>query len=245
MVTPNASPQVFDAIVLAAGNGDRFASPQSQSKLLYPVLGVPLIARTLRTVASSGIRVAHVVLGFQAEQVRAAAEASFAGLTLRFCLNPHWRQENGLSVLAARGRLGNRCFALLMGDHVFRPESLAALLSAPRAPGESLLAVDPRPVPAAVAMEATKVRLARGRVAAIGKDLNPFDAIDTGLFVCDGAIFTGIEEACRDGDTSLTGGVRRLAAQGFVRGLNIAAPWWDIDRVEDVAIAEALLANQG
>ncbi len=242
---PKPSPRVYEAIVLAAGNGDRFDSQESQSKLLYPVLGIPLIARTLRTMASSGIRAAHVVLGFQAERVRAAAEASFAGLALRFYLNPHWRQENGLSVLAASNGLGNRRFALLMGDHVFRPESLAAMLSAQTASGETLLAIDRRPTPEEVAMEATKVRLVGDRVAAIGKDLDSYDAIDTGLFVCDDAIFTGIEEACREGDTSLTGGVRRLAARGFVRGIDIAAPWWDIDRVEDVAIAETLLADAG
>jgi CTP:molybdopterin cytidylyltransferase MocA len=37
---------VDKALVLAAGNGDRFRNPTRESKLLQPVLGRPLIIRT-------------------------------------------------------------------------------------------------------------------------------------------------------------------------------------------------------
>src|SRR5262245_39605283 len=42
---------VRDAVVLAAGNGDRFRNGARQSKLLQPVLGQTLILRTLETAA--------------------------------------------------------------------------------------------------------------------------------------------------------------------------------------------------
>jgi CTP:molybdopterin cytidylyltransferase MocA len=40
---------VRTALVLAAGNGDRFKNPTRESKLLQPVLGRPLIIRTIET----------------------------------------------------------------------------------------------------------------------------------------------------------------------------------------------------
>ena len=55
-----------DAVVLAAGNGDRFKSSLHHSKLLHPVLGQPLIVRTLETAAAAGIPTLNVVLGYEA-----------------------------------------------------------------------------------------------------------------------------------------------------------------------------------
>ena len=46
---------VRTALVLAAGNGDRFVNGSRESKLLQPVLGEPLILRTLRTAVEAGI----------------------------------------------------------------------------------------------------------------------------------------------------------------------------------------------
>jgi CTP:molybdopterin cytidylyltransferase MocA len=47
------------------------------------------------------------------------------------------------------------------------------------------------------------------------------------------------------GDTTLSGGIRQLAARGLMRGVNVgAATWWDIDTAEDLAKAETLLASR-
>ena len=238
--------RVSEAVVLAAGDGDRFATGGHGPKLLYPIRGVPLIARTLRTLAASGIDVVHLVLGFEAERVRAEAAAAAAhldGLNLQFNFNAHWRQENGLSVLAARNGVASCRFAIIMGDHVFDPQSLAILLKASAQPGESLLAIDRLPSQAVQATEATRVRLDDDLVTGIGKEISPYDALDTGLFVCDRAIFEAIEQACANSDTSLTGGVQKLAAQRKLRGLDIAGPWWDVDCIEDVAAAETMLGQ--
>jgi choline kinase len=54
---------------------------------------------------------------------------------------------------------------------------------------ESLLAIDRNWATAAQAAEATKVRLQGDRITAIGKQVDPFDAIDTGVFVFSPAIF--------------------------------------------------------
>jgi choline kinase len=235
-----------DALVLAAGNGDRFQNGTRQSKLLQPFLGQPLILRTLDTARQAGIMSFEVVLGYQADRVRAVIERGIpAGVTVHFTYNPDWHLENGLSVLAARARLDDRRFALLMGDHLFESRVLSGLLQ--RTPGtdESLLAVDSRPANPLVAAEATKVRMDGSRIVAIGKNLDRYDALDTGLFVCAPALFDALEDARASGDTTLSGGIRQLAGLGLMFGVDVGdATWYDIDTIADLQGAETLLGAQ-
>lgn len=234
---------VSRAVILAAGNGDRFHLPTHDSKLLQPLLGQPILLRTLAAAHEAGIRTMTVVLGYQADRVRALAEAGApAGVAIEFVVNPEWQLENGVSALAARASVGEDRFALLMGDHVFEPPVLQRMLRLEVEPGESLLAIDARPATPGQADEATKVRRAGSRIVAIGKDLTEFDALDTGVFVFSPALFPALEEARALGDTTLSGGVRRLAARGLMRGVEIGdATWCDIDTISDLAAAEAAL----
>src|SRR5688572_2590656 len=234
------------ALVLAAGNGDRFHNGTHQSKLLQPVLGHPLILRTLETARDAGITGFEVVLGYQADAVRAAIERHPpAGAAIHFSYNEDWRLENGVSVLAARARLAGRRFALLMGDHLFEARVLTRLLLFEARDGESLLAVDSRTHEPEVAAEATKVRLAGDRIVAIGKDLAEYDALDTGLFVCSPDLVAAPDASRAGGDTTLTGGIRRLAARGRMRAVDIGdATWHDIDTMADLETAESLLGAQ-
>jgi len=239
-----AAAAVHDALVLAAGNGDRFKNGSPESKLLQPVLGRPLILRTLHTARLAGIGTAHVVLGYRPERVRALIEQADLPLRVVFHYNPDWHLENGVSVLAARYALAGRRFAVLMGDHLFEPSTLRRLRHAPVDPGESILAVDARPAPPAIVAEATKVQLEGSYVRAIGKTLTRHDALDTGVFVCDPSIFAALDESIREGDTTLSGGIRRLAARGAMRAIALVdTPWFDIDTVEDLEAAEARLQS--
>ena len=237
---------VRDALVLAAGNGDRFNTGSRRSKLLQPVLGQPLILRTLTTAHEAGITSFVIVVGYEAGAVRTAVELGApAGVTLHFTENPDWHLENGLSALAARERLADRRFALLMGDHLFEAGVLARMLATSAGPDESLLAVDPRPAPPEVAAEATQVRLQGSRIVAIGKNLGEYDALDTGLFVCAPALFPALDESRRAGDTTLSGGIRRLAARGLMRGVDVGnAAWYDIDTPADLRSAESRLTRE-
>jgi choline kinase len=229
--------------VLAAGNGDRFQNPTHDSKLLEPLLGQPLLIRTLDCARAAGVRSATIVLGYQADRVRAVAEAGApSDLHLTFAYNPDWRLENGLSVLAAEPHLQADRFAVLMGDHVFEPAVLDRLFTAPLRSGESVLAIDMRSAPLEIVSEATKVRLEGTRITAIGKDLAGYDALDTGVFVCTRLLFDALRDACAAGDTTLSGGIRRLASRGLMRGLDIGdATWCDIDTVTDLEAAELAL----
>jgi len=234
-----------NAIVLAAGNGDRFADPQHRSKLLHPFLGQPLLLRTLNSARDAGITHAVLVLGYQADAVRALVEQHLPdGLQVTFTYNPNWHDENGVSVLAARPAAGADRFALLMGDHVFEPATLARLLTFPLKEGESVLAVDTRESDPRIAAEATKVRREGSHVVEIGKDVENYDALDTGMFVCSPNLFEALEHARAQGEATLSGGVRQLAMQRRMRAANIGdAVWRDIDTPADLEAAESVIGS--
>ena len=245
-MTPAPFVPVRDALILAAGNGDRFHDGSRQSKLLQPILGEPIILRTLTSARSAGITDVDVVLGYEAVRLRSVIEAhALPGLRLHFSYNPDWHLENGVSVLAARRRLASRRFALLMGDHLFEPPVLTRLLAEPARSDESLLAIDSRSVQPDVAAEATKVRMSGDRIVAIGKNLTPYHALDTGMFVCSPSLFGALDRSRANGDTTLSGGIRQLAAAGLMRGVDIGrADWYDIDTKADLEHAQSLLGRQ-
>ena len=138
---------VSKAVILAAGNGDRFQNPTHDSKLLQPLLGRPILLRTIEAAHEAGIRDFTIVVGYQADRVRALAESGRpTGARMQFVVNPEWHLENGVSALAARPLVGHDRFALLMGDHVFEPPVLQRMLRLEVEADESLLAIDARPV---------------------------------------------------------------------------------------------------
>ena len=241
MSVPSQVP-LRDAVILAAGNGDRFKSSPHHSKLLHPVLGQPLILRTLETAAAAGIARLHVVLGYEADRVRQTIERHrIPGVTIRFTHNPDWHLENGVSALKSREICDEPRFALLMGDHLFESSVLQRLGSLPVAPGDCLLAVDSRDVPQTVADEATKVQLEGDRIIAIGKRLSSWHALDTGVFVFTPMLFTALEEAVRGGETTLSAGVQRLAAHRLMRGVEVGvSTWFDVDTMDDLHVAESI-----
>ena len=242
-MSPVSSPRA--AVILAAGNGDRFKNADHHSKLLHPVAGQPLIIRTLQTAAAAGVSSFCVVVGFEADRVRGLVEAHQPpGVNVEFVYNPDWHLENGLSALAAREYCGDRRFALLMGDHLFEAAVLQRLLDLDVGASDSVLAVDSLPANPDIAAEATRVRMKAGRVTAIGKDVEPWDALDTGMFVFSPALFDALEEARAAGQTTLSAGVQRLAARGLMLGADVAgAAWCDVDTMADLDAAETLLTR--
>src|SRR3954447_1388016 len=96
----SAIPPLRRAVILAAGNGDRFHNSAHDSKLLQPLLGQPILLRTIAAAQEAGVEHITLVLGYQAERVRALAErAASSRLTLSFVINSQWHLENGVSAL--------------------------------------------------------------------------------------------------------------------------------------------------
>jgi 1L-myo-inositol 1-phosphate cytidylyltransferase / CDP-L-myo-inositol myo-inositolphosphotransferase len=233
-------------VILAAGRGSRLALGGGL-KPLIPVLGLPLLERTIVTASEAGLSEFFVVTGCQAPRV----EAFLSELALRRNLaisairNEAWEAGNASSLLAARHVLDGD-FVLLVADHVFDPAIPRRLLGQRLEEGEIMLAVDFRVDDSALVdvEEATKVAVHGQWVAAIGKQLREYDALDTGIFLCSPAILPAFEASIRAGDGSLAGGVRRLAEQHRARVLGVGGhPWVDVDTARDLRKARLLLAK--
>jgi len=228
-----------------AGNGSRLrTSGQTLPKPLVPVCGRPLISHTVESLRKLGVRTIHVVLGANADTLLIALRAL---VPLRMHLNPirnpHWQKQNGVSVLCAKGQVTGP-FLLTMGDHLFDWEIFERLLKASDS-ARLNLAVDRKISSIFDLADATKVQTRGRRLAAIGKDLKRYDAIDTGLFLCPNDIFSYLHQAQYGGDCSLTDGVRAMARDEKVDAIDIGDAWWqDIDTPEMLRHAERHFSSQ-
>jgi|UniRef100_A0A7V2AYY0 choline kinase len=238
-------------VVLAAGLGSRLAGarPGFRLKPLTPVAGMPLLLRTLRSVALAGCRDVVIVVGYHGEEVEAAVRQYYDGpLQVHIAYNPHYALQNGLSVLAARPYVAAEPFLVMMADHVVGDELMTLVRAhVPPAQGATLL-VDYRVDQIFDLADATKVRVENGWIVDIGKQLTNYNAIDTGVFVCSFALMDALEAVYRErGDASLSDGVRRLAQMRRMAALDIGNGFWqDVDTPEMLAYAEAqLLARAG
>src|SRR5258708_35216032 len=74
--------QPLDILVLAAGLGTRMKS--RQAKVLHQLGGLPLIVHVYRAAASLNPRMIYVVIGHQADEVKAAVEREFGNAQVKF-----------------------------------------------------------------------------------------------------------------------------------------------------------------
>ena len=235
------------ALILAAGNGSRLATASGPlPKPLVELHGRPLIEHILLGAREAGIERFVIVAGFRAEAIRSwAASQHFHGIEIEVVENPQYKNKaNGVSVLQARHAIAEP-FLLLMTDHIFEPETAAALLRQPLEPDGAILAVD-RKLECIFDMDdATKVLRNRQYILEIGKQLPRYDAVDTGMFLCSPAVFSVLDRATVNGDCSLSDGMRLMAQEGKLRAFDIGdASWQDVDTPEALAHAELIFAEQ-
>lgn len=220
------------ALIIAAGHGSRLRQV-SPSKPLTPVAGVPLIERVIRSAAEGGATSFTVVTGHEADRVEKflASVAEFPIETLRVS---DWDLPNGHSVAAGAARIEGD-YLLMMADHLFDPAIVRRLIDAPAAP--LTLAVDRDLANPLLDMDdATKVETGADRtILRIGKALQSFDAIDTGLFRATPAFAEALQ-----GGGGLSEGVQRLADRGAAATLDATGLFWlDVDDPAALAKAEA------
>lgn len=229
-------------VILAAGIGSRLGSAApGVPKPLVTVAGIPLVVHALRHAHASGCDEAIIVVGHQGARVRAAVEALPAGLRVRFVEIADPALPNGLSLLASEP-LARPTFFLQMVDHVFGDVTLPRLIASPLAADEAGRVLVDRAPRDLDLNDATKVRRSGNRVTAIGKGLEPWDAVDTGCFVLTAAVFEALRRAPDSEPRSVSSGMRQLVARGALGAVEVGdTEWVDTDTPADLVLAESLM----
>jgi len=236
---------VSEAVILMAGEGSRLrGSDEAFLKPCVPVLGRRLICYTIDALIHAGIKKANFIVGYQSGRITGAVKQLIPSeLESCFIENRDWQKQNGISLLAAANHMTS-AFLLTMSDHLF-DESIVDLLLRSAVLDQLNLAIDRKLDSIFNVDDAMKVKTQGAQILKIGKDLMGYDAIDTGLFVCPIEIFDYLERAKQNGDCSLADGVRLMAEDNRVRGIDIGAAWWqDIDTPEMLARAETQLRSR-
>ena len=224
-------PKTKLALILAAGNGSRLAARSGElPKPLVPLYGKPLLEHVVNGALEAGIERFVIVVGYRGRMIQEWYKTRpFRGADVTFVENPDYRKDNGVSVLCAKDLI-RESFLLLMSDHIFDPATAAALLHQPLGNDEVILAVD-RNIDAVFDLDdATKVRLEDDHIVEIGKNLRRYNALDTGMFLCQPSLFLWLESALTNGNCSLSDGLRLLAQNRAFRGFDIGDRFWqDVD----------------
>jgi 1L-myo-inositol 1-phosphate cytidylyltransferase len=233
---------INECLILAAGHGSRIASLSgSAPKPLVPLLGAPLLEHILLSANSAGIDRFVIVLGYRADAIRHwLADQRFGDFAVTLVENPDYCKANGVSALAAKPVLRNP-FLLLMADHIFEPKTTRALLQQRLADDEVILGVDHNIHRIFDLDDATKVQLQGDHIIDIGKDLLRFDALDTGMFLCTPALFDRLESAKKNGNCSLSDGMRQAARERKFKSFDVGdGHWQDVDTPEAFAYTESI-----
>ena len=235
-------------VVLAAGFGSRLkgVSSATQLKPLTPVAGRPLLVRTVDSLEKAGCSRVVIVVGYGAAEVEQAFFEAYQGdVEVIFVVNERYDLANGVSVLSARPFVSGD-FILTMADHVFADEVMEIARGHCPPLGGATLLVDYKLDSIFDMDDATKVLATEeGTIQEIGKLIQTFNCVDTGVFVCTQGLMDAIQSTYDGaGDASLSDGVATLSETGrmTVKGIG-AAFWQDVDTPEMLAYAEHALSN--
>lgn len=238
----------MNCMILAAGLGTRLRGV-SDSKPLTLLAGMPLIEHVVRRAAAGGADRFVVVTGHQAEQVERflAGLGQRLGLAMRFARVDDWTRPNGFSVLAGSALMEGE-YLLLMSDHLFDPAIARRLFEARAQAADAVLAVDWNVAGELIDVaDATKVDVAPdGTIVRIGKEIDPYNAVDTGLFRAGPGLAEAIRaDVAAGGSGSLSAGIQRLADSGRARTMDVGvAHWIDVDDARMLSLAERLVTSE-
>src|SRR4051812_5199731 len=156
------------AVILVAGIGSRLRPiTDDRPKALVDLGGETILGRTVRLLASYGVRKVVLATGYREDAVRTAMQN--APLAVEYCRNPEFdRTQNSVSLALCRDALGTDAFFKLDGDVVFQRQVLERLDASA---AELAVAVDAGRMLDAEAMKITLSEPGATQIAAFGKGI--------------------------------------------------------------------------
>jgi choline kinase len=232
---------MFPLVILAAGMGSRLQS--ETLKPLQLIHGIPLIIHQINRFYRQGIRKFYIVTGYQESVIQLAlADYDYGySVSVEFISNPDWEKGNGTSVYAASTYL-NQPFFLTMTDHIFSELFITQFLNATVSIstlvtdvlGEHNTHLDLEDVTKVYSNE-------KGYIMKIGKMLQTYNKIDTGLFYFTTEIQGALNRSQLQGNFSLSGGIDQLAKDQNIGTYDCnKAFWMDVDTPVDFDYAVSI-----
>jgi choline kinase len=202
---------------------------------------MPILEHVILGAHQAGINEFVIVVGYRSDVIRRWFDGlSLGQLEVTWVENTEYHKNNGISVLKAKDEIYEK-FLLLMADHIFEPQTAKLLMEQPLGPSEVILAVDPKIHRVFDLDDATKVRRDGDHIVDIGKEIAHYDALDTGMFLCSPALFDRLESAKKNGNCSLSDGMRQLSRERNLRAWEIGeAHWQDLDTPDALAHTETI-----
>lgn len=236
-------------VILAAGDGGRLMPlTLNRPKPLIPVCGRPMIAYTIESLVEAGITDIAIVVGYMGETLRAwVGDGTSYGARISYIFNPDYELGNAVSLYTARHSVADEPFVLTMADHLIHSEILFALLGQDGS-SHNTLCVDRLACAPPQISDATRVWVEDdGFISSIGKGIERWNGVDTGVFLLTPQIFEAISALRkRRGDCELSEAVTRLIQGGAgLRACDVSGSFWmDIDTLEDLRCAETILKER-
>lgn len=228
--------------IIAAGLGERFrAAGITTPKPLIEVGGRTLLARAIDAAADAGAR--EIALIINAEYAEVAEYAGRERWPVPVRLTVRTTPSSMESLFTLEPHLADSPFLLLTVDAIFAPGTLGALAEAGHAAGPAgTLAIttfvdDEKPLRAALDREQ--------RIVALGDAAAASSWVTSGMYFFYPVVFAHVAEARRRGLGALRHFLALLLAKGCRLGGFAVGKSVDVDRPEDVAVAERFLREIG
>ena len=230
-------------IILAAGKGGRLRPlTLSTPKVLLDLGGWPLIHYPITAMRLSGVEDITVVIGHNAAKVEGFLNKLYP--EIRFLYNRNYSWGNALSIGVVRDVVKDDPFLVCMGDHPISNQIVEKLLSSSR--NENTLCIDPKATQPAQLNDATRVLVGDdGYIIRIGKSLEFWNAIDTGVFQMTPDVFPVIEVLTnlQGMEVSISDVVSHMYAndQPFATCDVEGEFWSDVDTLDDYVAIKRML----
>ena len=239
------------AVILVAGIGSRLRPiTDDRPKALVDLGGETILGRTVRLLASYGVRKVVLATGYREDAVRAAMQGT--PLIVEYCRNPEFdRTQNSVSLALCRSALGSDAFFKLDGDVVFQRQVLERLDASA---SELAVAVDSGRMVDAEAMKVTLSSVAPGRIEAFGKGIALARSAGESIGIeriassVSSTLFDALAQVIAAGETGLyyEDVYSQLIAAGALNAEAVAVsdlPWTEVDDYTDLERARQLVAS--